>query len=136
MTRPVVTLGGALALGFGAGVLFWGILAEGAGIGPILRTAAGVSAGVFVGFPVWVQVGLRFRSVADRRFGTAGIATVLGVTFGAVMSLSAAIVTGRLESDLLTALTGFRLPIVLGLWNSLLLGLFYGLRSSKSRRAA
>lgn len=132
MTRQIVTLGGALALGFGAGVLFWGVLAEGAGIGPVLRTAVGVSVGVFVGFPVWTQIGLRLHSVADRRFGTAGIAILLGVTFGAVMSLSAAIVMGRLDTGLLAALTGFRLPIVLGLWNSLLVGLLFGLHSSKS----
>lgn len=135
MTRRVVALGGALAPGFGAGVLFWG-LAEGAGIGPVLRTAVGVSVGVFVGFPVWAQIGHRLRSVADRRFGTAAIAVFLGVTFGATMSLCAAILTGRLDTDLLVALTGFRLPIVLGLWNSLLAGLLFGLFSSKNPRTA
>lgn len=135
MTRQVVTLGGALAPGFGAGVLLWGVLADGAGIEPVLRTAVGVSVGVFVGFPVWAQIGLRLRSVADRRFGATGIAILLGVTFGAVRSLCAALVTGRLDTDLLTALTGFRLPIVLGLWNSLLVGLLFGFHSSQSRQA-
>ena len=132
MTRSIIVLGTALALGSGAGLILWGLVVDGEEASPVLHTGLGVAVGMFVGFPVWAVVGQRLRSVVRPRFASWLLLGVgLGFAFGGVTLLLWALLTGRLGED--AGIASFRFPVVVGLWNAVLLGIGSGCLETATR---
>ncbi len=131
----VVRPGVSLALGFFIGLVLWGVAVERESVWDVLRMGFGVSFGILLGFPVWVHIGTRLGTLFESRFRDwLVLGGGLGITFGAGAWLITAILTGRLNGPFLLPIEGLRLPLALGLWTSVPLGVGVGVgRAARSK---